>query len=312
MYICQVREQSQGHPECEYGRCLERCKSAACVQMPHSGLPSQDSPSARRTYRSRPCTAASQNLHTPRGLPPTLAAIAYIHNVKLSLNACARNQVLDEVLYLALGSWGCRHTVPLQLASGNHQALLCAQAWQAVAQGEATLNNTLLGFLGRFDAPFRAPAPAAATRNPSGTQGRRLHQNGNSYLGQGGQYASSMISACTVSSGHHCCCVGAGLGGASQLRIQSHIKMAWHVNIIILEEALPAFGSLLLRLHGEVCAKACAAVCSAVTPATQPHLGSQKVLVPCRLLGHQELQHGRGTHSCTADQVHSLGSMATK
>ncbi|CAK0787896.1 hypothetical protein CVIRNUC_011118 [Coccomyxa viridis] len=63
------------------------------------------------------------------------------------------------------------------------------QAWQAVAQGEATLNNTLLGFLGRFDAPFRAPAPAAATRNPSGTQGRRLHQNGNSYLVQGDFWA---------------------------------------------------------------------------------------------------------------------------
>ena len=67
-----------------------------------------------------------------------------------------------------------------------------------MAQGEATLNNTLLGFLGRFDAPFRAQAPAAATRGPLGTQGRRLHQNGISYLVQGGQYQSYMINACTV------------------------------------------------------------------------------------------------------------------
>ena len=282
--------------------------------MPHSGLPSQDSSSARRTHRSRPHTAASQNLHTPRGLPPTLAAIDYIYSVKICLDACARDRVLAAVLYLALGSLGLlAHCAAVPGEPTSPGASLFAQAWQAVAQGEATLNNTLLGFLGRFDAPFRAPAPAAATRNPSGTQGRRLHQNGNSYLVQGGQHASSMISACTVSAGHHCCCVGAGLGGACQLRIQLYIfKMAWQVNIIIPEEALPVFGSLLLWLHGEVCAKACAVVCSAVTPATQPHLGSQKVLVPCRLLGHQELQHGRGTHSCTADQVHSLGSMATK
>ena len=106
VYICQIREQSQDHPECKYGRCLEHCKSAACVQMSHSGLPSQDSPSARRTYWSRPHPAASQNLHTPRGLPPTLAAVDYIHSYKICLDACVRNQVLDVVLYLASGSLG--------------------------------------------------------------------------------------------------------------------------------------------------------------------------------------------------------------
>ena len=200
MYICQIREQSQDHPECKYGRCLEHCKSAACVQMPHSGLPSQDSPSARRTYRSRPHPAASQNLHTPRGLPPTLAAIDYIHSVKICLGACARDQVLDVVLYLALGSLGLlAHCAAVPGEPTSPSASLCAQAWQAVAQGEATLNHTLLGFLGRFDAPFRAPALAAATRRPSGTQGRRLHQNGNSYLVQGGQHNTYTINTCATS-----------------------------------------------------------------------------------------------------------------
>ena len=109
---------------------------------------------------------------------------------------------MDEVLYLALGSLGLlAHCAAVPGEPTSPSASWCAQAWQAVAQGEATLNSTLLGFLGRFVAPFRAPAPAAATPRPSGTQGRRLHQNGNSYLVQGGQHDSSIISACTDSQG---------------------------------------------------------------------------------------------------------------
>ena len=139
----------------------------------------------------------------------------------------------------------------LQLASGHHQAVHCVQAWQAVAQGEATLNNTLLGFLGRFDAPFRAQAPATASRGPSGTQGRRLHQNDNSYLVQGGQLHSHTVNACISS---HCQSLMsdirvrhegmlAGLGVASLFQDQL-LMLDWHSDI---------FGEAFSHVYGHCC-----------------------------------------------------------
>lgn len=64
------------------------------------------------------------------------------------------------------------------------------QTLQAVANGEATLNNTIAAFLGRFEPPIRprnnAQAPAAQTE--PGTLGRRLQQ-ANNYLVQSGEYS---------------------------------------------------------------------------------------------------------------------------
>ena len=61
---------------------------------------------------------------------------------------------------------------------------------QAVANGEATLNNTIAAFLGRFEPPIRprinARAPAAQA--VSATLGRRLQQATN-YLVQSGEYS---------------------------------------------------------------------------------------------------------------------------
>ena len=70
--------------------------------------------------------------------------------------------------------------------------LILMQAMQAVARGEATLDNTLAGFLGRFNPTLRtrasAPAPAAL--------GRRLQQATN-YLVQAGKQLCPLPRAAT-------------------------------------------------------------------------------------------------------------------
>ena len=81
----------------------------------------------------------------------------------------------------------------------------------------------------------------------------------------------------------------------------------------------------LIILDGRACPK-CAvtsAVClirgilrlllplSLATAARQHHFMATEIVVLCRLLGHQELQHGYSTHSCTADQVHLLAAWSS-
>ena len=61
---------------------------------------------------------------------------------------------------------------------------------QAVANGEATLNNTIAAFLGRFEPPVRPrnSAQAPAAQAVPATLGRRLQQAAN-YLVQSGEYS---------------------------------------------------------------------------------------------------------------------------
>ena len=95
----------------------------------------------------------------------------------------------------------------------------------------------------------------------------------------------------------------AGLICASLFQDQMH-TLAWHVSLAIKRGSLVLYlGSLVLRLFGQKCAQASAVLCS---PAAQLQRTIKGNLVPCRLLGRQKLKYGRGTHSCTADQVHPL------